>query len=57
MKVRTCGWAGRPYKKTVSVTEFQAAGLRKHTTNLVRAGVSMPHAMALTKPSDVEKGA
>jgi len=45
--------AGIPYETKDSIADFHAAGRHSHITGLLQNGVSVPHAMALARHSDV----
>ena len=45
--------AGIPYQTEEGIADFHAAGRHSHITGLLRSGVSVAHAMALTRHSDV----
>jgi integrase/recombinase XerD len=45
--------AGIPYETKDGIADFHAAGRHSHITGLLRSGVSVPHAMALARHSDV----
>jgi len=44
---------GIPYETKDGIADFHAAGRHSHITGLLRSGVSVPHAMALARHSDV----
>jgi len=45
--------AGIPYETEEGIADFHAAGRHSHITGLLKSGVSVPHAMALARHTDV----